>query len=63
MFTSSDEKVRSQLHRAAEIGNLEDVEILLEKDPKGIYNKDNRGKYPIHDAAAGVGTWKLSKCY
>lgn len=57
-----DKEGRSQLHRAALNGNLEDVKILLAKDPKGTSNQDNNSDRPIH-LAAMVGNMEVIKTF
>ncbi|XP_021749740.1 protein ACCELERATED CELL DEATH 6-like [Chenopodium quinoa] len=53
LVSSSDEKGRTMLHYAAEIGFLEGVKFLLEKHPALVYKPDNDGFFPIHMACRG----------
>jgi ankyrin repeat protein len=47
---------------ALELGNLEEIELALAKDPSLVFNKDSEGMTPLHTAAAKFcGTLGLRK--
>ena len=41
----------SNIHNAAERGDLEAVKMLLKKDPNLVFSRDDSGETPLHGAA------------